>query len=86
MLAVLGFVLAIVALVALRLVVRERVIHPLNEKYGPMPLWAIFALIAAVVVSKMSRLDSSTTGLLTLISLIAFLACVFWLLWPRARD
>ena len=86
MLGVLVLVLAVIALVAIRWQVRDRIIRPVNEKYGPIPLWLVFALIAAVVVSKASRLDSSTTGLLTLISLISFLACVLYLVWPRTRN
>jgi hypothetical protein len=63
----LGIVIAVVLLVALfasRGLVRERVIRPVTEKYGPVPWWLLFALIEALVIWRSAQVDASPGGML----------------------
>jgi hypothetical protein len=85
----LGIVIVVVLLVALfasRGLVRERVIRPVIERYGPVPWWLLFALIAALVIWRWAQVDASTGGMLHLLRLIVLLACVFYIIWPRKPD
>jgi len=86
MLGIVVVVIVVLALVASRRLVREWVIRPVNERYGPIPWWLLFALIAVLVIWRAAQVDSSTSGMLHLSRLIVFLACIFYLIWPRAQD
>ncbi len=86
MLSVAVVVMAVLVIVAGRWVVRDRVIHPLIDRYGPMPMWLTMAIIAGVIVSRASRVDSTTVGLLQFLSLITFVRCILYLVWPRPRN
>jgi hypothetical protein len=86
MLGIVTVVVLLVALFASRGLVRERVIRPVIERYGPVPWWLLFALIAALVIWRWAQVDASPGGMLHLMRLIVFLATVFYLIWPRKRD
>jgi hypothetical protein len=86
MLGIIVVVMLVAAIYASRGLVRERVIRPVTERYGPVPWCLLFALIAALVLWRWAQVDASPAGMLHLARLIVFLAIVFYLIWPRDRG
>jgi len=84
--AIVVTLIAVNAIVAGRWLIRDRVVRPLNDRYGPMPMWLVFAIIAGLIIWRLSRIDDSTIGMLHLLSLITFVICVVYLVWPRSRN